>query len=83
MILGFKYDGEKDERQARYKTYDLVKEFVWRFEERHGNILCKALLGGADLATEGGRQEAADKKLFTTRCPMFVEDAAKIVDELL
>jgi len=83
MVLGFKYQNEDDERQARYKTYDLVKEFIKRFEEQHGTITCKKLLGGVDVGTEMGRQQAADRKLFTTLCPEFVRDAAKILDDLL
>jgi C_GCAxxG_C_C family probable redox protein len=83
MVLGFKYQNQKDERQARYKTYDLVKEFIKRFEEKHGTTTCKKLLGGVDLGTEKGRQEAKDRKLFSTICPEFVRDAAKILDDLL
>ena len=78
-----KYRGENDERQARYKTYELVREFVKRFEEHHGTVVCKELLGGVDLATETGRQEAVDQKIFTTICPRFIRDAAVILDELL
>ena len=83
MVLGFKYRNEDDERQARYKTYDLVKEFTKRFEEKHGATNCKELLGGVDPSTEKGRQEAKDRKLFTTVCPEFVKDAANILDDLL
>jgi len=83
MVLGFKYQNEDDERQARYKTYDLVKEFIKRFEEKHGATNCKDLLGGVDLSTETGRQEAVDRKLFTTVCSELVRDAAKILDDLL
>lgn len=83
MVLGFKHQNEDDERQARYKTYDLVKEFVKRFEEKHDTITCKELLGGVNLGTEKGRQEAVDRKLFTTVCPEFVRDAAEILDDLL
>jgi len=83
MVLGFKYQNEDDERQARYKTYDLLKEFIKRFEKQHGTIICKELLDGVDLGTETGRQEAAERKLFTTICPEFVRDAAKILDDLL
>jgi len=83
MVLGFKHQNEKDERQARYKTYDLVKEFVKRFEEKHNATNCKELLGGVDPSTEKGRQEAIDRKLFTTVCPEFVKDAAEILDDLL
>ena len=83
MILGFKFRGETDERQARYKTYDLVKEFIERFERSHGTIVCKELLGGVDLATEDGRRQALERKLFTTICPKFVQGAADILEKML
>ena len=83
MILGFKCQGFDEEQEARYKTYDLVREFVNRFKARHGSIVCKELLEGVDLATTEGRREAVDRKLFTTICPDFVKDAARILDDLL
>jgi C_GCAxxG_C_C family probable redox protein len=83
MILGFKYQGLDEEQEARYKTYDLVREFVSRFKARRGSIVCKELLGGVDLATREGRQEAVDRQLFTGVCPDIVKDAAQILDDLL
>lgn len=83
MVLGLKLQDESDERQARFKTYALVREFAGRFESLHGTSVCRELLGGVDLGTEAGRQEAAEKKLFTTLCPRFVRDAAEILNEML
>jgi len=83
MVLGFKYKDESEERQARYKTYDLVREFARRFEESHGTLLCKELLEGVDLSTDAGRKEAQDRNLFKTVCPRFVQDVAHILQDLL
>lgn len=83
MILGFKFQGEKDEHQARYKTYDLVKEFIERFERSYGTIVCKELLGGVNLATEDGRCQARKRKLFTTICPKLVQGSADILEKML
>jgi len=83
MILGFKVQGETDERQARYKTYDLVTEFIERFQRSHGTIVCKELLDGVDLGTEDGRRQALERKLFTTICPKFVRGAADILETML
>jgi C_GCAxxG_C_C family probable redox protein len=69
MVLGLSLGHQEDERQTRFRTYDLVREFVERFKSHHGTIYCKELLGGVDLRTKGGIQEAADKKLFTTVAP--------------
>ena len=83
MVLGLKFQDNDDEKKARYKTYDLVREFISRFESRQGTILCKDLLGGVDLGTEAGRQEAVKRKLFTTVCQKYVRDAAEILDDMM
>jgi C_GCAxxG_C_C family probable redox protein len=83
MVLGFKFQGKRNERKARYKTYELVREFVKRFEARHGTVMCKGLLKGIDLSNEEGRKKADKQKLFTTVCPGYVKDAAQILDEML
>ena len=83
MVLGLQFQDNDDEKKARYKTYDLVREFVRRFESRHGTTLCRDLLGGADLSTEDGRQEASERKLFETVCRKYVRDAAEILEDML
>jgi C_GCAxxG_C_C family probable redox protein len=83
MIFGLTLQGEADERRARYRTYDLVREFTGRFETRHGTIVCKELLGGVDPSPEAGRRQARDQKLFTTICPKLVEDAADILEMMV
>jgi len=83
MVLGFKFHKEADQRQARYRTYELVREFNERFKARHETIVCRELLGGVDLGTPSGRQEAADKKLFSTICPALVRVAVEILEALL
>lgn len=83
MVLGFKYRGEEDERQARFKTYDLVRAFVKRFEAEHGTIICRELLQGVDVSTEGGMQEARARNLFAELCPKYIRDATRILEDLM
>ena len=78
LILGFKVQEGQSEKDTRFKVYDLVKELVRLFEEKHGTIVCKDLLG-ADLATSEGRHRAVKDNLFRTLCPAFVRDAAQIL----
>ncbi|MFB3818672.1 MAG: C-GCAxxG-C-C family protein [Candidatus Methylomirabilales bacterium] len=82
MVLGFVAGEDADERRARFRTYDLVAEFSRRFEARRGSLLCKTLLGGVDVGTEAGRQEARERNLFREVCPAFVHDAVEVLDEL-
>ena len=83
MVIGLKYGKVKpDDEAAKEKTYRLVREFVSRFEQRHGTILCRKLIN-ADISTPEGLQAARDKGLIATTCPPFVKSAVEIVEELL
>jgi C_GCAxxG_C_C family probable redox protein len=83
MAIGLKYAKTgPGEDTAREKGYELACEFTARFNRRHQSTICSELLG-CEIATPEGKQQAKEQKLFTTRCPVFVRDAAEIVDELL
>ncbi len=83
MVIGLKYGKVKpDDEAAKEKTYGLVREFVRRFEQRHGTILCRELIN-ADISTPEGLQAARDKGLIATTCPAFVRSAVEILQELL
>jgi C_GCAxxG_C_C family probable redox protein len=64
------------------ETYRLAEEFLKRFRERHGTILCRELIGH-DLFNPEGLQTARDQKVFQTICPGLVKDAAELVSDLL
>jgi len=81
LILGFKVQEASTEKETRFRVYDLVKEFVRLFEEKHGTIICKDLLG-ADVGTPEGKEKAIKDSLFRTLCPGFVKDAAQILADL-
>jgi C_GCAxxG_C_C family probable redox protein len=83
MAIGLKYGkATAEDDAARDKTYDLVREFVTRFQSRHGSICCKELLG-YDLSNPQEREKAKQKGLFDTLCPQLVRDAAEILEEIL
>jgi C_GCAxxG_C_C family probable redox protein len=82
MVLGFSIQDAGSEKEARFKAYDLVKEFVQRFEGLHGTIVCRELLG-VDPDTKEGRDQAVKNNLFRTLCPTMVRDAAQILSEII
>ncbi|MDD5434963.1 MAG: C-GCAxxG-C-C family protein [Nitrospira sp.] len=83
MIIGLKYGNTTaQDREAKEKTYELVKEFAKRFKARNSSIVCKDLLG-CDISTENGFQEAKQKGLISTICPKLVKDASEILEEIL
>jgi C_GCAxxG_C_C family probable redox protein len=81
MVIGLRVQGEKDERDARFKAYDLVKEFIRRFEAKQGTIVCNDLIG-VDLGTSKGREMATKGNLFKTLCPNFVQTASEILRDM-
>ena len=81
LLLGMATDNH-EETEARAASDVSVREFVGRFERRHGTTECNKLLGVA-MSTEEGMKKIRAEKLVQERCPAFVEDAAGILDELL
>ena len=83
MVIGLQRGSTKaDDDETKDACYDLAREFVDRFEARHGTITCQELLG-YDISTPEGRTLANEKGLFATRCPKLVQDAAEIVGQIL
>jgi C_GCAxxG_C_C family probable redox protein len=83
MVIGLRHGKTKaGDDEARERTYGLVNEFTARFRARHNSIVCRELLGH-DLATEEGREAVAEKNLFLTLCPAFVQSAGEILEEML
>jgi C_GCAxxG_C_C family probable redox protein len=64
------------------ETYRLAEEFIRRFRECHGSILCRELIGH-DISTLAGLKNAREQKVFNTICPGLVKDAAGLVAEFL
>jgi len=83
MVIGLKYGKTKvEDEQTKERAYNLVKEFVDKFRSRNGSIVCRELLG-CDISTPDGMKIVREKKLITTLCPKFVQDAAEIIEQIL
>ncbi len=83
MVIGLKYGKTKaEDEEAKEKCYSLVREFVCKFKERNGSILCRELLG-YDINTPEGLELIKRENLFSTRCPKFVQDSAEIIEQIL
>ena len=80
MVLGLKFEQE-NEKDAKNKTYELVKIFDRKFKEKHGSVNCKQLLG-CDLGTSEG-QDYYKQNHLNENCKMYVSDAATILNEIL
>jgi len=87
MVIGLKYghskleDGQTRE-QARVKTFNLVRDFINRFESLNNSISCRDLIN-CDISTPEGIQLARENKIIATICPKIVKDAAEIIELIL
>jgi len=83
MVLGAKYGKMLQGKEAyREKLYGLTQELLERFRKQNGTILCKELLN-FDLSKPEELLRARETGVFTTKCPVFVHQAAEILEELL
>ena len=83
MVIGLKC-GHRSwlDTEVKERTYEIAREFLSRFEERHQSHICRQLLG-VDARNAEEWALAKEEGLFEDRCTTFVRDAADIVSELL
>jgi len=84
MVLGLaRCDGKAAQsREGRAAASDAVVAFAEAFEQRHGSLRCRDLLG-CDVSTPEGHRTAMGRGLFQTRCVELVRDAAQLLEEAL
>ena len=83
LVLGLAQGPRQaEERAPRFACYKALTDFCKRFEEVHGSITCRDLLG-VDLGTAQGRAEAQERGLFMSLCPRYVQSAAEILQQML
>ena len=83
MAIGLKMtdEGNINDVEAGFKTMEIVREFVARFEEQHSSIQCMELIGYDISSTE--KSTLAMKENAFEKCPGYVESAVRILDDLL
>ncbi|WP_458403960.1 C-GCAxxG-C-C family protein [Methanobrevibacter sp.] len=76
MALGLKYGEDKQ------KSNEACERFLDEFKKENGSYICRDLLE-CDISTPEGVEYAVSNGLFGDFCPLMVESAAKICEELL
>jgi C_GCAxxG_C_C family probable redox protein len=83
MVIGLKYGKTRQaDDAATEKTRALVRTFMLEFTKLHGSVCCTELLG-YNLGKPDEYEKARDSKLFVTKCPQLVGDAAEILEKIL
>ena len=80
--LLYGYEGPETGR-PKAEHYARIQELARRFEERHGAIVCRELLG-LKARREGPVPEARTAEYYRKRpCPEIIGDAAEILEEYI
>ena len=83
MVLGLLYGhSESDDLNTKAKAYAMSEQYMNRFIQKNGSVVCKELLG-YDLSKPEEKAVIMEKNLFRTLCPEMIRSAVEILDELL
>jgi len=83
MVIGLHFGySPADEASAKAEVRQISGEFLQAFEHRFGDLHCNKLLQH-DLSTVEGREEAKRSGAFLSVCPLLIEGAAMILEEIL
>lgn len=80
MVLGLRYATDRPEDKDA--IYRITREFMAEFQQQHGAVLCRELVG-FDIATPEGLQAARAHKVFAEVCPLLVASTAKALERYL
>ena len=75
LVIGLKYGGDRDKCNLE------TQEFVGRFRDKNGDIICRNILG-CDISTPEGIEKAINENLFRTVCMDMVVSAAQLLCDL-
>ena len=83
MVIGLKNGmGISKDTEAKDRTYQIVSEFSYHFQEKSGSMMCKEILG-CDITTPEGIAYFTQNELLEKKCFQCVKTAAEILEELL
>ena len=68
--------------ETKDEAYRIAEEYIKRFQELHGSILCRELTG-YDISKPDEFQKARESRVFYETCPGLVKDAAELVSVFL
>ena len=83
MVLGLKYGHcHSDNAEEKAKAYQISEDFMNRFIQKNGTVVCRELLG-YDLSEPEDMEKIIELNLFKTTCPEMIRCATEIVDEMI
>ena len=83
VLAGLKFGSGTPDATAKKKTYEAVQAMAAEFRRRHGNIVCKNLLGLEKTESDPTPSERTKTYYEKRPCATYVADAAAIVEQHL
>lgn len=83
MVLGL-FCGHcvSSDTEGKRRAYEISEEFMDRFKEKNGSVVCRELLG-YDLTKAEDIEIIKKNNLFRTFCPDMVRSAVEVLEEML
>ena len=66
----------------KIKAYEIAEDFMNRFIEKKGTVVCRELLG-YDVSKVDDMEKIRELNLFRTKCPEMIICATEILDEMI
>lgn len=83
MVLGLKYGHcHGKDAEEKIKAYEIAEDFMNRFIEKKGTVVCRELLG-YDVSKVDDMEKIRELNLFRTKCPEMIICATEILDEMI
>jgi len=83
MVLGLKYGQcRSEDNESKARAYAVTDEFLRRFREAEGSIVCRCLLG-YDLTRPEDMAHIREQNLFRTLCPKVIAKAVEVLESVL
>lgn len=81
LSIGIKYGADEPSPEKRQKCYELALRLYRLFEQQHGSVLCRELIG-YDLSDSEGLKTAQKAKVFEEKCSRFIRTVVNILVDL-
>ena len=84
LLAGIAHDGyDRTDIQSKKELYDWIKQLDQEFTQKMGTTCCRELLTNAKCLVKENPSERDEKYYQKRPCALFVETAAKMVQEHL
>lgn len=83
MVIGLCHGkGVDDDEDCKQHSYDLVIKYIDEFNQQHGSIMCRTLIG-RDLSNPVVYERAKLDNLFALICENYIVHAVEILEKML